>query len=445
MRKLSEKSIIILFLIILIFPATGLFLVISKKTSISSGQHSELLKVEVAQRGTDPSDIWRTSIPALNSTKPGSGELVGIVYSGILENYASKIVLNWSLELEIEEDCYLNNCWNGSVEILQHNGRHFVKQKFMSFKSINPRDMKIDYIFSRQKNLLIPLKKGDKVIYYSDKIVNAHIKGFNPSDEFGFIFYTPENADPLEFNNWKLNYEYKDAIFYEPSFYVFSVMLLIWAIFFIFIIRVRSLKASKERDRFHDQQTIEQIMKILSNFIDAKDAYTGGHAERVGLYSKMIAEVLGKSETEARTIYYCGLLHDCGKIAIPDEILRKPERLTDEEFSVIKTHTTKGFTLLNTLSSIPEACEVARFHHERWDGRGYPYGLKGKDIPEFARIVCLADSFDTMNSNRYYRNALKKEQIVEELTKAKGTQFDPQIVDAFLSLIDKGIIIFKNN
>lgn len=444
MKKLSEKSIIAIFLAILIIPVAGLIVTLTKKTSLTSGQHSELLKVNVKQRGTGSSDVWQTTIPSLNSTKPGSGALTGIVYSGLLENYASKSILNWSLELEIESDCYLNNAWNGSVEIYQSNGYRFIKQKMINLKQVNPRDLKIDFVPTRQKDLLIPLKKGDKVIYYSDKIVNGHLKGVNSSDDFGFIFYTLKNQQPLEFNKWKLNYTYKDAVFTNPYFYIFSVILLIWAILFIFIIRLKALNASKERDRAHDQQTIEQIMKILSNFIDAKDAYTGGHAERVGLYSKMIAEELGKSENDLRTVYYCGLLHDCGKIAIPDEILRKPERLTDEEFSIIKTHTTKGFTLLNTLSSIPEACEVARFHHERWDGRGYPYGLKGKDIPEFARIVCLADSFDTMNSNRYYRNALKKDVIISELNKAKGAQFDPAIVDAFLSLINKGIIIFKN-
>lgn len=119
-----------------------------------------------------------------------------------------------------------------------------------------------------------------------------------------------------------------------------------------------------------------------------------------------------------------GLMHDCGKIRVPDSILCKKGKLTDEEFGIMKTHTTEGAKLLSGFTSIPQIREAVLYHHERYDGRGYPEGLKGEEIPLVARILCVADSFDAMNSNRCYRDRLTKEQILEQLRSNRGTQFD---------------------
>ena len=134
------------------------------------------------------------------------------------------------------------------------------------------------------------------------------------------------------------------------------------------------------------------------------------------------------------------MLHDCGKIGVPDNVLGKPGKLTDEEFQIIKSHTVKGGEILRSFKSIEGVNEGALYHHERYDGRGYPEGRAGVDIPYIARMICVTDSFDAMNTNRVYREKLSKEIIMEEIRKNKGKQFDPEIADVMLKLIDEGTI-----
>ena len=157
----------------------------------------------------------------------------------------------------------------------------------------------------------------------------------------------------------------------------------------------------------------------------------------------MIAEKLNFSDTELRNIYYIGLMHDCGKCYISDEILKKPAPLNKEEYEIIKNHTVKGAAMLEDFTSIEHVREGVLYHHERYDGTGYPEGLKGENIPLIARIICVADSFDAMNSRRCYRDMLSKEYILSELEKNKGKQFDPNLADIFLKLIDEGKIEFS--
>ena len=144
---------------------------------------------------------------------------------------------------------------------------------------------------------------------------------------------------------------------------------------------------------------------------------------------------MGYAGEELDRIYYIALLHDCGKIGVPDSILTKPGRLTDEEFEIIKSHTARGGEILSHFRSLENAGEGALYHHERYDGKGYPEGRAGEDIPLIARMICVADSFDAMNTNRVYRNKLSKERIIEEIETNKGRQFDPQIADVFLRLL----------
>ncbi|MGN0667154.1 MAG: HD domain-containing phosphohydrolase [Huintestinicola sp.] len=174
----------------------------------------------------------------------------------------------------------------------------------------------------------------------------------------------------------------------------------------------------------------------LSDAVDAKDRYTSGHSKRVAQYARMIAERMGKSDEELDEIYYAGLLHDVGKIRIPVEIINKTAKLTDEEFELIKIHPVTGYHILKNISGSGLIPIGAKFHHERYDGRGYPNGLAGNNIPEIARILCVADSYDAMASNRSYRNALPQEVVRQELVKGRGTQFDPEIADIMLDMMD---------
>lgn len=194
---------------------------------------------------------------------------------------------------------------------------------------------------------------------------------------------------------------------------------------------------SLKRQLEYKNITVESIQAIART-IDAKDEYTNGHSIRVGAYSKIIAENLGMSSDEVDNIYYIALLHDIGKIAIPDSILNKPGRLTDEEFAVMKSHTTRGAAILKGISTIPQIIEGAKSHHEKYDGSGYPEGLKGEDIPFVARIICCADCFDAMASKRVYKEPFSLDVITNEFERCAGTQFDPQISRVVIDLITTG-------
>jgi response regulator RpfG family c-di-GMP phosphodiesterase len=176
------------------------------------------------------------------------------------------------------------------------------------------------------------------------------------------------------------------------------------------------------------------VLRALTASIDAKDAYTGQHSDRVADLSRAVAEKLGLSEKEREDIYLAGMLHDIGKIGVPEAILRKPGKLDDEEFEQLKKHPALGGQILQGIRQLEGVVSGIVAHHERPDGRGYPAGLTGQDIPIAGRIIAFADSFDAMTSNRPYRDALPMEVVMEELRKGSGGQFDEKIVEIALSL-----------
>lgn len=180
-----------------------------------------------------------------------------------------------------------------------------------------------------------------------------------------------------------------------------------------------------------------QIVKALSGAIDAKDTYTNGHSTRVADYSKEIARRAGLSKEHQDDIYIMGLLHDVGKIGIPDAIINKPAKLSDEEYAVIQNHPVLGAKILTNITEFPKLSTGARWHHERYDGKGYPDGISGEDIPMEARIIAVADAYDAMSSRRSYRDVLTQEYICEEVRKGKGLQFDPQFAEIMLSMIEE--------
>ena len=200
------------------------------------------------------------------------------------------------------------------------------------------------------------------------------------------------------------------------------------------MIKVRVEK--RKQDEY--KKLTDQTIATISGAIDAKDPYTEGHSRRVADFSVQIAKKMGLSEEDCERLKYIALLHDIGKIGVPDNILKKPDRLTDEEFATIKQHTVEGGDILQNFTMLPGVTEGAKYHHERYDGNGYCYGLKGKDIPLFARIISVADAYDAMNSSRCYRKALDKDIILSELEKGKGRQFDPDIADIAIDLITSG-------
>ena len=194
----------------------------------------------------------------------------------------------------------------------------------------------------------------------------------------------------------------------------------------------------EESRRKHEILSL-QVVKTLASAIDAKDRYTNGHSSRVAKYSKEIALRAGKSIEYQDEIYFVALLHDIGKIGIPDNILNKNSKLTDEEYETIKQHPSIGVEILRNITEMPNIEIGAHYHHERFDGKGYPEGLAGYEIPEIARIIAVADAYDAMSSRRSYRAALPQNIVREEIVKGRGAQFDPYFADVMLKMIDEDV------
>jgi len=176
------------------------------------------------------------------------------------------------------------------------------------------------------------------------------------------------------------------------------------------------------------------LMHSLVSAVDAKDAYTCGHSERVALLSRLLAQEDKLGDHFVERVYMAGLLHDVGKIGVPEAVLQKTGRLTTEEFEQIKKHPEIGARILKDIRQIEDILPGVLHHHERYDGKGYPAGLSGENIPLMGRVICLADCFDAMTSSRTYRKALPLEVALTEIRRCSGTQFDPTLTDAFLSI-----------
>ena len=213
------------------------------------------------------------------------------------------------------------------------------------------------------------------------------------------------------------------------------LLLFIWAFYVI----INNIRATDEALTAKDEvkELSVEVMEALAHTIDAKDAYTNGHSVRVAKYSRMIAEKMGLSAEFCENIYYMGLLHDIGKIGVPNEIINKPGRLTDDEYDVIKTHPEIGYQILSEIKSNRELAKGARWHHERYDGKGYPDRKAGEVIPLEARIIAVADSYDAMTSNRSYRSYLPQDVVRSEIENNMGTQFDPEAAKCMLAIMDE--------
>lgn len=250
--------------------------------------------------------------------------------------------------------------------------------------------------------------------------------------------------DTGEFNIINVNIIKQKLFIEQPAFWILSSILLIALIlsFNFLIIRIRT-KASLKRQNEYRAITVESLQAIART-IDAKDEYTNGHSFRVGQYAKIMAKELGYKDEDIDNVYYTALLHDIGKIGIPLEILNKPGRLTDEEFEVIKTHTVKGLKILEGITTIPDITAGAKYHHERIDGKGYPDGLAGDDIPLVARIIACCDTFDAMATRRSYKEPYSKEKIIAEFERVKGTQLDSVLTDLVIKLIKEGKLEIDN-
>lgn len=375
------------------------------------------------------------------------GPSVGIIYEIVITNTCDSVIADWTADVYMPEFMWVNNNWNGKLEFHQTSGGT-ERVQIIDLREYQSVEIELDY-YTDHTGPMLPLEKGDRFVYRPSKADNEYpldpsstTDEVNDSTIVGFIVYVPDKGldyAPV-FDNVIFRYHLNRNAWSDPIFITLVALDGIWLMLIIGLvmshIRVRKLLKQQKRD----SQIIEQSIKTFINFIEAKDPNTKGHSERVAAIAFALANEMGYSSQVCNNIRCIALMHDCGKIAIPVNILRKPDRLTDEEYETIKRHTTIGGEMLRDFNSIKDMYLGALYHHERYDGKGYPKGLKGEDIPLIARIICVADSLDAMNSNRCYRQKLTKEVIIDELIKNKGKQFDPEIVEHILKLIKQGVV-----
>ena len=287
--------------------------------------------------------------------------------------------------------------------------------------------------------------KGYKVYYKLDGVDKDYVELSNDTKQvsytnlkggkYTFHFYAIDESGQKSINEIAISFT-KTKHVYEHIWFIILMVFLALAVLVgtITLFFMHKIRLSKKRELEYKKITLESI-EAIARTIDVKDAYTNGHSRRVGYYSREIAKAMGLGEKEVENIFYTALLHDIGKIGIPIKIINKPSRLDDDEFAVMKTHTTKGGKILKDMSTIPNIVEGAMYHHEKYNGTGYPSGLKGEEIPLIARIICCADCFDAMATRRSYKEPCTKEYIINEFERCKGTQFDPEIADVIIKLI----------
>lgn len=233
----------------------------------------------------------------------------------------------------------------------------------------------------------------------------------------------------------------KEKTLYEqPLFWFAAVAVVALLVGLIVWTYVRSKTDKLNKKLKADRILIDEIVDVFARTVGVKDEYTNQHSNRVALYTKMIAQKAGYTDEEAQTFYNIGKLHDVGKILVPEEILNKPGKLTDEEFAIMKKHASDGYDILKDVKAVPDAALGAGYHHERLDGRGYPEGRTAEEIPDVAQIIAVADTFDAMHSTRPYRKQMPMEKVIAELKRVAGTQLSEKYVQVMLELIYEGKI-----
>lgn len=405
------------------------------------------ITVDIVTRGGD-SGSWESEDFEDKDGNPLFEQAVGTIYELIVINTSPDTLTDWKAVVYIPEDMCVNNTWNGDFEYHQgvRSGSEAVQT--LNLKEYTQYDITLDNCITAV-GPMIPLYEGDFFVYFPNPDMNEmpiapkrDESDKDSSAKIGFIMYIDNRTIDYvaDFSVGEIRYHLRSNVFKNPFFWLLVVITIVWISCLLAMIIVKmNLKRFIEQQK-RDAKALEQTMQTFVNFIEAKDPSTMGHSLRVAQYSRLLAEKMGFPEDECHRIYYIALMHDCGKIYIPDEILTKPGKLTDREYEIMKKHTVYGSEILRDFTAIEGMGTGALSHHERYDGKGYPNGISGEDIPIIARIICVSDAFDAMNSRRCYRSSLSEEVIISELQNNKGRQFDPNVIDCLMSLIDSGEI-----
>jgi putative nucleotidyltransferase with HDIG domain len=387
--KKHKIRVCVLFAIIFVLIGIG-FLVVQSLVQSSS---SKLLYVhEIKGAESYSKDDFYVDMSVSKSW--GQDDTVGAQYDGVFHNNSDYDIKNWEIEITVPDKSNIDSSWNG-----------------------------------------VYAQKGDTILVSSMNYNATIVK--KTSQTFGFVMYTPSKFDVenIIIRAYKA-YNKEDFILYWLLLVALLVTVIAVIIYTIVAFREHRFKVKQ----IEYKKIILQSLNTFANFIDAKDPYTKGHSARVADYACEIARRMGMSEDEQDNISYIALLHDVGKIGITNELLYKPGKLTGEEMRVIQMHTTIGAEILKDFTALPGVADGAKYHHEWYDGKGYPNGLNGKNIPHCARIICIADSYDAMSSDRCYRKKLSEDQILNEFKKCVGTQFDPDIVSYIVEMIRDGFV-----
>ena len=314
----------------------------------------------------------------------------GMEYDFDVTNDGAGDIYDWQAEIIFTSDYAIDSSWNGSFEKAEH------------------------------KRVVRPDEENSEIPAGSKRT-------------FGLVMISLEEQSVGEY---RLYYKEDFTVTDTPFFWgLVAAIIITFSVFCTDELNHHRYRRLRERQE-EIQAILVESYTTFANIIDAKDPYTQGHSLRVAEYARLIAGRMGYDENERERVYWIAMLHDIGKIGITDTILQKPGQLDNSEYSTIQTHVDIGGEILKDFKALPGIEDGARYHHERWDGKGYSSHLTGKDIPEIARIICVADSFDAMTSPRVYRKALPVDFAREELVKCSGTQFDPDIVSVMLALID---------
>ena len=358
----------------------------------------------------------------------------------VIDNTGDEIT-DFVFKLIFNREVFLASAWNGALEIHQNVAGSEIVDTVPDLREFSAADHTLETV-TVDGETLVRMAPGDYLVYYPSSSDNAKEIPIKPNEGTtpGFILYVAIE-DTIEDSTLVLDYQFNRLLTSDPLLLISIAGMAFWLIALVnFAITAAQIRKYNERHE-RDNVIINESIETFTGFIDAKDPYTNGHSKRVAGYTKLLAKEMGFEGETLDNIYYIALLHDCGKIGVPDSILGKPGKLTDEEYEIVKSHTIRGGEILSSFRSLKNAGEGALYHHERYDGKGYPEGRAGEDIPLIARIICVADSFDAMNTNRVYRQRLSKEKIISEIRDNKGKQFDPQIADIMLRLIKERKII----
>ena len=360
------------------------------------------------------------------------------IYEMVITNNAHSYVEDWALRINIADDCYLNNGWCGTFEVHQFGANVEELSQTLDLREFKYSDITIDYRQAGQ-DLLIPLSSGDYIIYHPDSSVNSGelpIKGtseFSGSCVCGIIMYSITGN--VDFTDYELSYRLHKSVWEGTQGRLFIIAFFCIALSLIILGTIFLVSVRFEEKIANQNKVMTDVFKVCCALADSRDYYSKEHSERVAQYSKMIADKMGMDKGDCDIVYNAALLHNVGNTFVNEQILRKKGKLTREEYAEVKKHTERGAEILKEIANIPLAKEAALYHHERFDGTGYPFGKKEDEIPLIARIIAVADAYDAMSNDRPYRTKLIREQIREEFIKNRGTQFDPAIVAAFLDVM----------